>query len=108
MKPRQEMWRKALADSTGQWAFVLSLSRRMIGMLQIVRDCTYAGIVNGNTAHATMRCLEHRGLVRFELKIGTPYGGKWELTPAGECVLQLLEFANLLDAKIPAHKRDAA
>jgi hypothetical protein len=89
-------WKKRLAESTGQWAFVLTLSRRMIWMLQIVRDCEYSGVVNATSSLATLRCLQNRGLVIFELKLGTPYGGKWSLTPAGESAVQLCEYAGVM------------
>lgn len=89
-------WQQKLADSTGQWAFVLTLSRRMIWMMQVVRDCDYSGIVNANVSHITLTRLESRGLVIFKFKKEAPFGGKWELTPAGECIVKLLEFAGLM------------
>jgi hypothetical protein len=103
---KSERWKKQLADSTGQWAFVLTLSRRMIWMLQIVRDCEYSGLVNAQSSFATLKCLERRGLVNFELKLGTPYGGKWDLTPAGECVVKLCEYAGVMSKEqIATHKK---
>lgn len=97
MNPRHKAhpWQVALAEATGQWAFVLTLSRRMVNMLSVVKHADFPGLINSN-AHGTfhtMQSLERRGLVRFELKIGTPFGGKWVLTPAGKCALKLLEYA---------------
>jgi hypothetical protein len=96
-KPAPDLWKRKLADSTGQWAFVLTLSRRMIWMLQIVRDCTYEGLVNANSSQHTLQSLEKRGLVQFELNLAKPYGGKWDLTPAGEHIVKVLEFAGVMD-----------
>jgi hypothetical protein len=107
-KSAPDLWKRKLADSTGQWAFVLTLSRRMIWMLQIVRDCTLWGIVNANSSHHTLLSLERRGLVEFKLDLRQPHGGMWYLTPAGEHIVKVLEFADVMDKKkLPLNDPDA-
>lgn len=96
-------WKSALAESTGQWAFVLSISRRMVFTLQCVRDgigakpfykgeSTILGVRSGHWIPC-MSAIMKRGLVEHVEKDGSMH---YVLTPAGQCVVQLLEYAGLM------------
>ncbi len=120
-----EVWKQALAEHTGQWAFVLSISRRMVYFLTIIRDGEYHKSGNApvkigsprNHFVSTTGCLEARGLIervhktRAEIIFGQekPYTYlDWKLTPAGQLVCQLLVFANLMPEKKRTRKEKAA
>lgn len=87
----EDLWKSRLAESTGQWAFVLSLSRRMISALELI--CASESQLQLGMHFATVfRALERRGLVEFKLRDHVTEC-RWELTAAGECVVQLLKHA---------------
>lgn len=108
-------WKTAFAEHTGQWAFALTISRRMVFFLRVIRDGHYfetpASTEIGSpmrTFIATNASLVSRGLIE---RVQRPtnvyrgvqqYGTDYKLTPAGECVCKLLELAGLLEEQKPA------
>lgn len=100
-------WKAALAESTGNWAFVLTISRRMVFTLQCVRDGIgakyfYEGaptILGPRSGHwiPSMSSVMKRGLVDH---VGPDGNRRYVLTPAGECVVRLLEYAGLMQPKV--------
>ncbi len=107
-------WRAQLAEATGKWAFVLSLSKRMIFFLTIVRDEAYTWSRDEEISHypgfsdhrnhfiGGISALRNRGLVEpvFEQY---QHDGKtavrtktYRLTPAGEAVCKLCEYVGLM------------
>lgn len=115
-KSSTEDWQAALAASTGQWAFVLTLSRRMIDALHIVRDCPNQ-LWLGSAYTTPMLSLVRRGLIAFRLASlkDTPSHlailNRYELTPAGESVVKLLEYAKVLPTEkytIPVQQQERA
>lgn len=118
-------WKEALASSTGQWAFVLSLSRTMVFFLAIIRDGTYFDAAQNDEARITRfhvrnrfisgtNSLKNRGLIEEVLETYEIHGKKewrvanWILTPAGEAVCQLLVFAGLMAEAKPKKAKRAA
>jgi hypothetical protein len=109
-------WQQKLSESTGQWAFVLTLSRRMIFALGLVRDGTWRGAERPNPGSilgrhgggfvAAVHPLISRGLVWH--KWPEPKGNYYGLTPAGEAVCRLLEYAGLLAPAEEKPKRKRA
>jgi hypothetical protein len=99
-------WKHALAEATGNWAFVLSISRRMVFTLRCVRDGDHGGVflrgestILGRTSGQwipAVGSLMKRGLVIHTV---SDEGSRYTLSPAGECVCKLLEYAGLMDAK---------
>lgn len=92
-----EQWQQALTDYTGRWAFVLSLSKRMIFGLECIRD---AKPLERETGHfiPILKSLERRGLVEHWNMPADPaiYTGPrwgWKITPAGDAVCTLLVLA---------------
>lgn len=90
-------WRSRFAAHTTRTAFNLTLSRRMVQMLHIARDCdnqlALPWLMNG-----ACMCLLKRGLIRFELG-GTPDDAsknRYRLTEAGIKTVELLVLAGLI------------
>ena len=92
MKPRP--WQRHFADHTTRVAFNLTLSRRMVEVLHIARDCdnqlSLPMLVRG-----TVLNLERRGLIEFHLADKAPEC-RYRLTPAGVLTVQLLVLAGLI------------
>ncbi len=119
-------WRSQLAEATGKWAFVLSLSKRMVFFLNLVRDDVYSWSRDEEVSHyhgfaehrnhfiGGISALRTRGLVEpvFEQY---QHNGKTEvrtktyrLTPAGEAVCRLCEYVGLMPVEKSKQKRRAA
>jgi hypothetical protein len=113
-------WKVAFQEYTGQWAFVLSLSRRMVFFLRIIRDGQYWDDPCPGVNHPRNQfivgtgTLERRGLIKAIYKTEKFKGedvtrlANWELTPAGELVCELMVLAGLMPAAVKKQRRRAA
>lgn len=118
-----EPWQQALAEHTGQWAFVLTLSRRMVFFLTLIRDGDYwrsydrdrAALYGRHRNHfiSANGSLEQRGLiVRVSMKRKLSNGEEidainYKLTPAGVVVCRLLVWAGVMpDKRRAARQRE--
>ena len=106
-----EAWQESLKAYTGQWAFVLNLSRRMVYFLTLIRDKKYYSSWDerdkcGMRMHFVSSCgsLRERGLIE-KVVVMRDYGRgptetiDYKLTPAGIVVCKLLVMAELMPAR---------
>lgn len=114
MTVEMQEWQRNLAAHTGQWAFVLSLSRNMVFVLRQVRDNTFTWSKPG--ARQEQRKLREQCGIRYDIfvpgikslinrglvqHIERPKDAPMEvpsfvLTPAGIAVCYLLVYAELM------------
>lgn len=94
LKLKRQPWRAYFASHTTRVAFNLTLSRRMVWVLHIARDCDNQ-LRLPMLVHGTCLNLVKRGLIEFKLA-DAPYVGRYELTSAGVKVVELLVLANLI------------
>ena len=100
----QDDWRNKLKGHTGQWAFVLTLSRRMCEQLAFLREIDgkeWPAGGNDSFPHwvTSNRCLTERGLIEHLPRpegVPTMKWNPYRITPAGRAVLDLLVYAGVI------------
>ena len=105
MKSVPQEWQQQFANSVGNWAFVLTLSRRMVFVLEFIRDNKTneqnpflkgtASILGPRSGHwiPCYNSVQKRGLVEHWVRDGR---SSYRLTPAGEAVCKLCEYAGVM------------
>lgn len=101
----EEESRKAFSSAVQSVAFSLTLSRRMVSMLRVIRDESLdrarsfsahveAGITRDGSWHIIplLRSLERRGLIYYSGPAGSPSC----LSDAGKAVCELLVLADMI------------
>lgn len=96
-RERKVAWEAHFAHHVTRVAFNLTLSRRMVQVLHIARDCDNQ-LALPMLVHGTCLNLVKRGLIEFRMtkKVET---ARYHLTPAGTKVVELLVLAGLIPAE---------
>ena len=87
-------WKSRFASHVTRVAFNLTLSKRMVHVLHIARDCDNQ-LALPMLVHGTCINLSNRGLIKFRMTHDVQTS-RYELTEAGTKVVELLVLAGLI------------